>query len=408
MPSKLLTIGLPLGLVSAAAYQFILSDLLFVNLGVGRSLQPLQDFPYECHRLHDPRLHACEDMWLSEGSRQLFLACSASDTRREWAPNVGRLNASGRSLVDAILVMDLDRPDGDGFAYKELEIPGFSQTTPGDEPLSLIGLTGRDNSDGSIELLVINNKPALDQTTREPIDNTLAGANTTIEHFVTEPDAAALEHRRTYAHELIATPNNVAWDENDSFYFTNDHGTSKVGWKYDLSPFLGYGDVTHCQYTSTENLTCKTAAPNLRFPNGLIKARDNLVYVPSSASGDIKVFEIQADRSLRKVADIDIGYGLDNLSQDADGNIFVPGFPKAIPSLKAFDDPMNVFPPSTILKVWKTEEGGFAWTKELEDDKGEALGMSTVAVRDGKSGSLFVGSVASPFLTVCKSKEPRN
>lgn len=87
MPSNLLLkVVLPLTVISAISYQWLLRDLLFVTLGVGRTLQLVADFPYSCHRLQDPRLHACEDLWLSEASRQLFLACSDSEARREWMP----------------------------------------------------------------------------------------------------------------------------------------------------------------------------------------------------------------------------------------------------------------------------------------------------------------------------------
>lgn len=149
--------------------------------------------------------------------------------------------------------------------------------------------------------------------------------------------------------------------------------------------------MTHCTIGKNAIVDCKEAASGLYFPNGLVKARDGAVYVPSSASGGVAVFESRPDRSLEQVATVDIDYGLDNLSEDADGTIFAAALPKAIPSLKAFDDPMNVFPPSTILRIRKLD-GNYKWEKEIEDAKGEALGMSTVAVSDVKSGMLFIGS----------------
>lgn len=149
--------------------------------------------------------------------------------------------------------------------------------------------------------------------------------------------------------------------------------------------------MTHCTISEDSTVDCKEAASGLFFPNGLIKARDESVYVPSSASGGITVFQPRPDRSLEKVASINIDYGLDNLSEDADGNILAAALPKAIPSLKAFDDPMNMFPPSTILRIRKVD-GKYEWEKEIEDAMGEALGMSTVAISDTMSGTLFTGS----------------
>lgn len=62
-------------------------NVLKLGLAIGKTLQPLDDFPsYQCRRVHDPRLQACEDLWLPDATRQLFLACSDSDARGKWMP----------------------------------------------------------------------------------------------------------------------------------------------------------------------------------------------------------------------------------------------------------------------------------------------------------------------------------
>lgn len=73
-------------LLGAILYPLVLHDIIYVNIGVGRKLQPIADFPYECRRITGQGLQACEDMWFSERSRQLFLACSDSLSRKEWMP----------------------------------------------------------------------------------------------------------------------------------------------------------------------------------------------------------------------------------------------------------------------------------------------------------------------------------
>lgn len=84
--------GLPLNLgllavvLLAVAFQF-LKGPLYIGFGWGRHIQPLQDFPYECRRIEDPRLQACEDMWLSESTRVLYLACSDPIARAQWLPS---------------------------------------------------------------------------------------------------------------------------------------------------------------------------------------------------------------------------------------------------------------------------------------------------------------------------------
>ena len=72
--------------LAAFFYQYILRDILFVTYGVGRHVQKLSEFPYDCRRITDPRMEACEDMWLDEESRTLFLACSDPISRAKWMP----------------------------------------------------------------------------------------------------------------------------------------------------------------------------------------------------------------------------------------------------------------------------------------------------------------------------------
>lgn len=62
------------------------TNLVWLGLAIGKTLQPISDFPYQCQRLPDPRLQACEDLWLSQATRQLFLACSDPAARSQWAP----------------------------------------------------------------------------------------------------------------------------------------------------------------------------------------------------------------------------------------------------------------------------------------------------------------------------------
>ena len=81
----LLKFGLLAAVLLAVAFQALKAPLTLA-FGFGRHIQLLSDFPYECRRVEDPRLQACEDMWLSEGSRVLYLACSNPVARAQWLP----------------------------------------------------------------------------------------------------------------------------------------------------------------------------------------------------------------------------------------------------------------------------------------------------------------------------------
>lgn len=86
MAGRLLSVGLLGAAFVAVLFQIYLKDFVWLGLGIGRVTQPLSDFPYTCRKIVDPRMEACEDMWLSESTRQLFLACSDPMARSQWMP----------------------------------------------------------------------------------------------------------------------------------------------------------------------------------------------------------------------------------------------------------------------------------------------------------------------------------
>lgn len=86
MAGLLFKIGLSAIALLAVVFQIFLKDAVWLGLGIGRVTEPLSNFPYTCRRIVDPRMEACEDMWLSEETRQLFLACSDSLARPHWMP----------------------------------------------------------------------------------------------------------------------------------------------------------------------------------------------------------------------------------------------------------------------------------------------------------------------------------
>lgn len=76
----------------AVVFQVYLKQIVWLGFGIGRVVQPLSDFPYTCRKIEHPEMESCEDMWLSETTRQLFLACSDPDSRRHWLPKYARTN----------------------------------------------------------------------------------------------------------------------------------------------------------------------------------------------------------------------------------------------------------------------------------------------------------------------------
>ncbi|KAF9876492.1 hypothetical protein CkaCkLH20_05900 [Colletotrichum karsti] len=400
----ILQTGVLFTILLAVGLQLVLKDPIKLGLGIGKTFQPLSDFPYSCRRIKDPSLQACEDMYLFEPTRTLFLACSDPLARQQWMPNGHHFNISGRSHRDAIIALDVDKPTGDGFQIRRLVTPGFSGTA-GDGLLQLVGFTAF-RAPGSqekerAELLIVNNRPPIDPATGALLQEAHEGANATIELFENTPPSPELKHIRTIASANISTPNNIAALSSDSFYFTNDSGDKKRGLGFYLSWLLGHGDVSHCNSQG-----CKRVSAHHKMPNGLTYGADGHIYVPSAMAGGVQVYRVRPqDDGLEKVADIPVPYAIDNLSLDGNGDIWAAVFPRGIEIMKASEDPFNVNPKSAAVRIRKDGEGAYTWEKVIEDGEGEVLPGSTTVVHDAKTGRLFFSGVTSPFIAVCEPKQ---
>ncbi|KAI7764796.1 hypothetical protein LZL87_004001 [Fusarium oxysporum] len=395
MVNLVIKISISLVALLAILFQIYLKEAIWLGLGINRTLQALSEFPYHCRKIVNHRLEACEDMYLSQSTRQLFLACSDPTARKQWQPNVGYRNISGRSQRDAIVALDIDKPIDNGFQFRALKTPGFKGTA-GDGLVNLAGFSGVEQEDGYIDLFLVNLRPSIDAEGRL-VDQYVHGGNATVEHFVTGLQATEMKHVRTYANQGIVTPNRVAALGDKTFYISNDHGSHKFGWRHHLSMILGFSDVTFCDTQS-----CRPVAPNLQFPNGLV-IKDNILYLPDSITGRLYIYRILPNKDLQKIDEVNLGYGVDNASIDENGDIWIAAFPIGIEIFKAYDDPYNAHPPSTVLRVRKIE-GVYVVEKMLEDAKGEVLPAATTVVHDAKTGRLFLSSVISPFIAVCEPK----
>jgi arylesterase / paraoxonase len=318
--------------------------------------------------------------------------------------SVGYRNVSGRSQRDAVVALDIDKPIDNGFEFRALTTPGF-EGTASDGLINLAGFSGVEQANGDIDLFLVNLRPSVDAE-GGLLDQYVHGGNATIEHFVTGPGAAEMKHIRTYSHPGIVTPNRVAALDDETFYISNDHGPHKFGWvntpppilqllltnqRHHLSMILGFSDVTFCDTQS-----CRPVASNLQFPNGLV-IKDNTLYLPDSITGRLYIYRILPNRDLEKIDEVDLGYGVDNASIDENGDIWIAAFPIGVEIFKAYNDPYNAHPPSTVLRVRKVE-GEYVVEKMVEDAEGEVLPAATTVVHDAKTGRLFLSSKLSHYL----------
>lgn len=162
-----------------------------------------------------------------------------------------QLNWEKRSLNDAVIVADLEKPDGDFFVTRVLSTHGYEGISGDNERLYLHGIDGLEvqSEDGKpkISIALINHKAAVDAETGKVLDPSAVGGNSTVEIFETGPDATELRHVRTYAHPNITVPNRAtfAGDDADAGIYVSNESKTKVGFvsvpspdltKYRLSP----------------------------------------------------------------------------------------------------------------------------------------------------------------------------
>ena len=89
--------------------------------------------------------------------------------------SVAKFNVFGRSQSVAITAISIDKPKRNGYEYKVLSTPRHSR---GSKELHVLGLTGRDHSDSTVELLLLNNEPQIDLVTGEILQDQSTRANT--------------------------------------------------------------------------------------------------------------------------------------------------------------------------------------------------------------------------------------
>lgn len=295
--------------------------------------------------------------------------------------------------------MKIDEPEGTSFEYSQLRMPDSYTGVNNDRRLYVVGMTGVAHEDHD-ELFVVNARPSIDLATGEFLNQETVGGNSTIEQLAVD-SSGQVRLIKTWADALIATPNRVAPTEDGSFFFTNDHGSHKTGIQHKLSDLLRYGDVSFCSRTGQ----CKRVSSGHAFPNGLALGKDRLLYVPGAALGSLQVYKPAADGSISKVGDVNVPMPLDNVSPDPSGDLYIAGLPKAFDFVAGFEDPLNVFPPATVWRVHKNENGTYQVSKALEDRDAEALPAGTTAVHDAQTGRIFISGLYSPFITVCDRKE---
>ncbi|ESZ93489.1 hypothetical protein SBOR_6138 [Sclerotinia borealis F-4128] len=394
------------GIISTIFYQYIYKSLILGNLGYNRVLEPFLTFDVECERIDNAGLVGCKDMWLHQGSGMLYMACEDTGGRaEEGSLSLDSLNISDRSLSDRIAVLDTR---GSG-PIKDRLIWLQTQDSKGinhDGILNLHGFDVRVDSKNKkkLHIILVDDHSFGDTEKAGSFNRTQTKSNSAIEYFTTILGSKTMTHEQTFANNNIETPRHVVWIDEHLFMFTNTpHSISSSPTYSNL--ILGGGSIGYCTPPSSSCGTIKTPV-NLQLPNGLALGHDNLLYIPSSISGQIQVFSLETEQRLRKVDTIHVPHPINDISIDKNGDIYaatVPNLHKAITDTrKSYGNiPSAVY---RIMKLGEMGDGeGWGWNvmKMIEDD-GNILPATTVAVHDMLTGKIFLGGVRDPFISICE------
>ncbi|KAM3071625.1 hypothetical protein ACMFMG_009498 [Clarireedia jacksonii] len=389
-----------LGVVTVALgvfYQTVFKQFLYINFGVGRVHNKLEEFPFACRRLVHPLLESCEDLVLDHEGRRLYAACSTITSRSGWSPG---------TLKDHVSVLNIDEPGDDGlYGLHQLEITGDYTGTDSHNSIDLHGFDIEFVSDSLLRFWMVNHRPPIDDLGNY-LDATKLGANSTIEVFDHTPGSSDLHYVKTVLSAAVYTPNSIVATGDGGFVSTNDHST-KTGTFRSLDMLLGSGSIAVC---NTHNDCHIGAEKGIRFPNGIAKDKNNRYYVASSVTGKITVHALYPNGTFSQLNKIDIGMPLDNLSVDANGDIYAAGFPDVVALVNGMNGAPDAGIPAAVFRVRGVRDGDgygkmrYEVKKVLEDIDASVLPMTTTAVHDVKTGRLFLGGVLSSFMAVC---EPR-
>ncbi|KAF2797224.1 hypothetical protein K505DRAFT_298745 [Melanomma pulvis-pyrius CBS 109.77] len=381
-----------------AFYQWWAKEFFFAILGIGRAVEPIENFPYSCRRLVDKQLEGCEDLWLDEDGRVLYAACSGSIARTQWNQGMSKLNVSGRrSEGSQLIALYIDEFTKDGqFRMHNIAPKNYGGAT-GDGTLDLIGFDAVRKSIASLQFWLINQRPPVDEFGKFR-NAPKVGDNVTVDVFEYVKGAESMNHVKTVADPSIYSANGIALIGEEAFVLTNDH-SGKVGLRKELDIFIGGGNVVHC----IPQGSCQPVTHNsLKFANGLTRGHDGLIYVPLAAQTFISVYRFEQSGKLNEVDRIEVGMPIDNLSVDSNGDIWAAGMTKMLEVMAVMGDPLNRLSTSTVFLIHKTEDGVYETTKVLEDGEKKALSGASTVVHDVRTGRLFVGGIATPFISVCE------
>ncbi|MFY0653396.1 MAG: SMP-30/gluconolactonase/LRE family protein [Cyclobacteriaceae bacterium] len=304
------------------------------------------DFNGEVVTIYE-QMAGTEDLDIDRESGLLFI--SSSD---RWT-----IRSGGEASGDGIYTLQLDS----GLAPKKL-ITDFNQ------PLHPHGISFF-KQDGESFLYIINH----------------IESGSSVELF--KYTDSQLKHQNSFSDEMMCCPNDLVGVDIETFYVTNDHG-NESGIMRTLEDYLKIPSSYLLYY---DGKSFAKAYEDLNYANGVALSIDGKhLYLTHTTGRELLSFNRNSETGFLEIeSSLNLGTGVDNISVDDKGEIWIGAHPKLFSFVEHSGDPSKKSP-SEILRI--THHGPTSFGVErVYSNSGNQISGSSVAVR--YKDELFVGAV---------------
>ena len=223
------------------------------------------------------------------------------------------------------------------------------------------------DSSGARSLFVINH----------PVER---GVEPELVELFREGAPGQFRHVRTFAHELIMSPNDIVAVGPEQFYVANDGAT----------------ELTKLVYIDGDS--ARSVADDIASGGGInISADGGTLYVAETSGKTIRLLRRNpADGSVETIAAIPIGTSPDNIDVADDGSLWIGAHSNIVALVMHFI--MGAEAPSQVLRM-VLDDAGNADVEEIYLNRGEQISASSVGVTyDDK---LLIGSITARKILIC-------
>ena len=200
-------------------------------------------------------------------------------------------------------------------------------------------------------------------------------------------DNDTLFHVKTFENDLMFSPNDIVAIDTNKFYVTNDHGNKK-GFMRTMEEYLMLPQ-SYILYYNGESYSI--VYDGLNYANGInVSNSGDIVYVSETIGRRISVLDRDrktGELKLRFSKNIDTG--LDNISIDSEGDLWIASHPKMLDFVGHAKSKENISP-SQVLKLRHRGEDDFEIMEVYLND-GAQLSGSSVALH--YKNKIFIGVV---------------